>query len=95
MKAVKRKSRKRSIILRISLAVFAIYVVVVLVELQMQLKEANQRNDELNAQIRTENARIEDLQDSLDNHERYQERGARDNWYVYPDEEIYIIAPGT
>ena len=95
MKAVKRKSRKRSIILRISLAIFAIYVVVVLVELQMQLKEANQRNDELNAQIRTENARIEDLQDSLDNHERYQERSARDNWYMYPDEEVYIIAPGT
>ena len=95
MKAVKRKSRKKSIVLRISLAAFAIYVVAIFIGIQIQLNDAKKRKNDVDEQVRTKTIQNEDLQGKVDNYEIHQEQGARDKGYVYPGEDVIIVAPGT
>ena len=92
------KTRKRNILLRILLPIFAVYAVVVLVDRQMMLTERRQERDELLVQYerqRIDNKELErQLAAGLD--EEYVERFARDYLgYVSPDERMFIDISGS
>ena len=90
---MKTAKRKKTIFLRIALLAAAIYAVVSLVQLQLQL---DQRTQELNEKIaQTEQAKVENaqLQDQLDNSESYLEQQAREQGMVRPGETVFIEIP--
>ena len=81
MRAVKKK--KKSIFLRIALLAFSVYVIVMLIQLQLQINE-------IAAYVRMN----EDLQNKSDNYEKYQEQQARKQGLTRPEELILVEVPG-
>ena len=88
MKAVKRK-RKKSIFLRIALPAFSVYVVVMLVQLQMEITDRQDRIAALDDQIRQQELENDNLQKQTDNYEYYLEQKAREQGYARPGETIF------
>ena len=85
--------KRRSVILRILLLVFAVYTAFSLVSLQMELVSAKKELSEKQAILSEKKARINELNDLLENGTEKEliEKAARDRLgYVYPDEQIYI-----
>ena len=87
MKAVKRK--KKSIFLRIALVAFSSYVVVMLVQLQLEITDRQKRIEALDEQIRQQQLENDSLQKQSDNYEYYQEQKAREQGYARPGETIF------
>ena len=90
MKVVK---RKKNIFLRIALLAAAIYAVVSVVQLQLQLEQKQQELSEkvaLTEQAKAENAQ---LQDQLDNSESYLEQEAREQGMMRPGESVFFEIP--
>ncbi|HIW73566.1 MAG TPA: septum formation initiator family protein [Firmicutes bacterium] len=87
MKAVKRK--KKSVFLRVALAAFSVYVVVMLVQLQLEITDRQDRIAALDEQIRQQELENDNLQKQADNYEYYQEQKAREQGYARPGETIY------
>ena len=82
-------ARKRSIILRLGIFVFAVFMVITMGSLQVELIE---KKDRLKAELK-----IEELQNLLENGEEsdFIERVARERLgYVYSDEEVYTDISG-
>ncbi len=87
------KPKKKSLLLRIALLALSVYVVVSLVQLQLQLDQGQQRLDELNRQL-DEQERIKlVLQDKLDGYEDYLEQQARKQGMAKPGETILVEIP--
>ena len=82
MRAAKNaKKKKKNIILRIAFAAFAVYVVVQIVSLQIQLR--NKKQELLN----------EALKDKVENADTYLAEGAREQGYYLPGEQIFKVVP--
>ena len=94
MKEVKRvKRKKKSIFLRVSLVAFSVYVVVMLVQLQMDIRAKNDRIEELDAAIAAQSAVNDALEKQGEDADAYKEQKAREQGYARPDELIIIEVP--
>ena len=91
MKFVKKK--RKSLILRIALAAFSVYVVVSMVQLQLQLNRGQEQLDDINNQyVQTKEINAV-LQDKLDGYEEYLEQQARKQGLVKPGETVFVEIP--
>ena len=87
------KPRKKSLLLRIALLALSVYVVVSLVQLQLQLNEGRQRLDDLNSQLDAQLDAIAVLEDKRDNYKAYLEQQARKQGMAKPGETILVEIP--
>lgn len=92
MKAGK-KRKKKSIFLRIALLAFSVYVIVMLVQLQLEIGQRQQQIDSYAAAIEKQKKLNEDIQEKSDNYEKYLEQQARDQNMVRPGEIIIQEIP--
>lgn len=89
------KRRKRNRILFLAVLVFGVYVVVMLTQLQLELNERQQALHEVNTQITEQQRANEDLQDKIDNYEKYLEEQVRQQGMARPGEIIFQEIPGA
>ncbi len=87
------KPKKKSLLLRIALLALSVYVVVSLVQLQLQLDQGQQRLDELNRQLDEQESIKLMLQNKLDGYEDYLEQQARKQGMAKPGETILVEIP--
>ena len=93
MRAGKTKKKKKNIVLRVACAAFAVYVVVQVVSLQIQLRARKQELESLEAAAQRQELVNEALQDKVKNHETYLEEEARNQGYSLPGEQVYKVVP--
>ena len=93
MKSKKAAKRRKSVILRVAIVAFAVYVVVSMVQFQLQLNNAQERLDKLNAQTAAQLEQNEVLQDQIDNSDAYKEQQARKQGMARPGETILVEIP--
>lgn len=93
MKTAKRK--KKSVFLRIALLAFSVYVIVMLVQLQMEINQRQSIVDRNNAEIAEMIRQNEDLQNKNDNYETYLEQQARAQRKARPGDIIFQEIPGS
>ncbi len=94
MRAAKNaKKKKKNIILRVAFAAFAVYVVVQIVSLQIQLRNKKQEIKKLDADIQKQELLNEALKDKVENADTYLAEGAREQGYYLPGEQIYKVVP--
>ena len=85
--------RKKSIFLRLALVAFALYVLVTLVGLQMEIKAGEEKLltlQNLAAQLSAEN---DSMEGQLENPEDIQQENAYDSGYIHPGQEVYVETP--
>ncbi len=95
MRAVKKK--KKSILLRIALLVLFLYVVITLVQLQVDIHKSQQELLSIQESTRVQQFQNEELQQLLDSgdDDATIERIAREKFgYVRPEERVYIASAG-
>ena len=68
---------------------FSVYVVVMLVQLQMEITDRQNKIAALDDQIRQQEMENDNLQKQSDNYEYYQEQKAREQGYARPGETIF------
>ncbi len=90
MKTIK---KRKSIFLRVALIALAIYVVVSLIQLQLQLSDGQQTLDALSAQVANQQSVNAGLQDQINNYESYLEQQARKQGMAKPGETILVEIP--
>ncbi len=91
------KAKKRSIILRLGIFVFAVFLVVSMSRLQIELIEKKDRLNAAKQQLEATELKVQELQNLLENGEEsdFIERVARERLgYVYSDEEVYTDISG-
>lgn len=93
MKSKKAAKRRKSVLLRVAIVAFAVYVVVSMVQLQLQLSNAQDRLDKLNEQTAAQEEINEVLQDQIDNSDTYKEQQARKQGMARPGETILVEIP--
>ncbi|MBR5540210.1 MAG: septum formation initiator family protein [Clostridia bacterium] len=93
MKNAKSAKRRKSIILRVAIVAFTVYVVVSMVQLQLQLNSAQERLDKLNEQTAAQEQKNAILQDQIDNSDAYKEQQARKQGMARPGETILVEIP--
>lgn len=91
----RRNSKKRSRLLLVAVLVFGVYVAVMLTQLQMELNERQQVLDDVTTQIAETERLNEDLQDKLENYEKYLEEQVRQQGMARPGEIIFQEIPGA
>lgn len=85
--------KKKSIFLRIALAVFAVYTIVMLIQLQMEInaKEKDLADlQQLQSQLSAEN---DSMEQQLETPEQIQQDNAYDSGYIHPGQEVYVETP--
>lgn len=87
--------RKKSIFLRLALLAFSIYVIVMLLQLQMELGQSQQQLDNYDQEIKNMQLLVDDKKNKLKNYEAYQEQQARENGQARPGETIFKEIPGA
>ncbi len=87
------KKRRKSAILRIAIAAFAVYVVVSIIQIQLQLNRGQEQWDDLNSKISQTKEVNAVLQDKLDGYEEYLEQQARKQGLVKPGETVFVEIP--
>ena len=90
---MKARKKKKSIFLRVALLAFSVYVLVSLVQLQMDIQKRQQQLDDINEQIRVQTSLNEDVQNKTDHYERYLEEKSREQGMARPGETIYKEIP--
>lgn len=93
MKSKKAAKHRKSVLLRVAVVAFAVYVVVSMVQLQLQLSNAQERLDKLNEQTAAQEEINEVLQDQIDNSDTYKEQQARKQGMARPGETILVEIP--
>lgn len=91
------KKRRKSVILRLLLLAFSVYILISLINYQVQL--TNHRRDlaEKQSTLETKNLEVSELERLLESGTESQliERAARERLgYVYPDEQVYVDLSG-
>ena len=92
MKAVKKK--RKSIFLRIALLAFSLYVIITLVQLQMEIGNKKKQLDAVQENILLQQQLNGDLKSKLENPDEYIEQEARDQNMVKPGEIVMQEVPG-
>lgn len=87
--------KRRNRILWVAVLVFGVYVVVMLTQLQMERSDRQQVLDDMNARIAEQQRQNEDLQDKIDNYEKYLEEQVRQQGMARPGEIIFQEIPGA
>ena len=87
------KPKKKSLFIRVAVLALSVYVIVSLVQLQLQLDEGQRRLDELNAQFEEQENKNVVLQDKLEGYEEYLEQQARKQGMAKPGETILVEIP--
>ncbi len=85
--------KKKSIFLRIALVVFAIYAIVMLIQMQLEISAREQilaDKQQLAAQLGAENANMED---QMENPDKLQEEQAYKDGYTYGGQEVFVETP--
>ena len=100
MRVIKQKKRKKSILLRLAVLAFIAYIVVTLVNQQVQISEKKAQLQSMKEQIRVQEIENEDLKRVSDSdyaqNEDYIERVAREKLdYVKPGERVFINISGN
>ena len=89
---------KGSFLLKFAVLCFAVFILVSLVGQQFQIMEKRQELEDLQQQLSTQNARNEEIQNSLENSggmAEYAERKARSELeYAKPGERVFIDVGG-
>lgn len=93
MRAAKPKQKKKNIVLRIALAAFAVYAVIQVVSLQIQIHEKQKEYEWYQAQIQQQELQNEALEENSNHSEEYLEEGARDQGYFLPGEQVFQVVP--
>lgn len=93
MKSKKAAKRRKSVLLRVAIVAFAVYIVVSMVQFQLQLNNAQERLDKLNEQTAAQIEQNEVLQDQIDNSDAYKEQQARKQGMARPGETILVEIP--
>ena len=93
MKSKKAAKRRKSVLLRVAIVAFAVYVVVSMVQLQLRLSNAQERLDKLNEQTAAQIENNEVLQEQIDNSDAYKEQQARKQGMARPGETILVEIP--
>ena len=93
MKNRKAAKRRKSVILRVAVIAFTVYVVVSMVQLTLQLNSAQEKLDKLNEQTVAQEEINAVLQDQIDNSEAYKEQQARKQGMARPGETILVEIP--
>lgn len=97
MQVVQTKRKSKNLLLKLALAILAIYAVVCIVNQQIVIAEKKQEVNSLNAQLQNqqmENAEMREMSGS-ENNEEYLERAARESLgYGYGDETQYVFISG-
>ena len=83
------RKRKKSIFLRLALLAFSIYVIVMLLQLQMELGASQRQLDNYDQEIKNMQLLIDDQKNKMENYESYQEQQARENGQARPGESTY------
>ena len=66
------RKRKKSIFLRLALLAFSIYVIVMLLQLQMELGASQRQLDNYDQEIKNMQLLIDDQKNKMENYETYQ-----------------------
>ena len=89
---------KGSFLLKFTVLCFAVFILVSLVGQQFQIMDKRQELEDLQQQLSTQNARNEEIQNSLENSggmDEYAERKARSELeYAKPGERVFIDVGG-
>lgn len=88
---------RKSIILRVLLLVFSVYIIVSLTNLQVQLVNRKKELKSGEAVLEAQNLQISELVRLLDSGTEAEliEKAARERLgYVYPDEQVYVDLSG-
>ena len=93
MKAKRAGKRKKSIVLRVAIVAFTVYVVVSMVQLQLQLNTAQEKLDKLNEQTAAQEELNAALQAQKENAAKYLEEQARKQGMAKPGETILVEIP--
>lgn len=89
MRAAVKKRKKKSIFLRVALAAFSVYVIIMLIQLQLEINNRQKKITELNTLAEQLSREIEELEHKNENYEDYLEEKARENM-ARQGETIYI-----
>ncbi|HOB36299.1 MAG TPA: septum formation initiator family protein [Candidatus Avimonas sp.] len=89
MRAAVKKRKKKSIFLRVALAAFSVYVIIMLIQLQLEINNRQKKIAELNTLAEQLSREIEELEHKNENYEDYLEEKARENM-ARQGETIYI-----
>lgn len=100
IREIKTTKIKKSILLRVSLLAFIIYVVVVMVNQQVNINRKSQELEDLNQQISSQdlaNSELQYILDSSDNvNQQYVEKKARKNLGLAdPSEHVFVNIAGS
>lgn len=100
LREVKINKAKKSILIRISILAFIIYVVVIMVNQQVNINRKNQELENLNKQISSQdlaNSELKYILDSSDSvNQQYIEKKARKNLSLAdPSERIFVNVAGN
>lgn len=98
-KRAKRKKRTRSILLRVAIAAFCLYMVVAVVNQQRQIRAQQETLAQLNEQIEVQEIRNEDVRREMEDSGQsgeYIERVARESLNLAKaDERIFVCPAGN
>ena len=92
MKSAKKK--QKSIFLRIALLAFSVYVVVTLVQLQLEIRDRREELSTKASEIERQRRVNEDLENKNQNTDEALDQQARENGKARPGEQIYQEIPG-
>lgn len=91
------KSKKKNVILKVAFVLFAVYIAVTLINLQVEMTRKNQELTAIKAEQKEQQLKNEDIERLLeeDNDSEYIERVARDKLgYAKPNERIFVNGSG-
>lgn len=91
---MKVKRKKKSILLRVALLAFSIYVVVMLAQLQLEIREKQKQIDTLKENIAAQQRVNENLTRQTENLEQYLRQQAYEQGWALPGEIVMIEVPG-
>lgn len=91
------KRRRKSLLLRLAVLSFAVYIAVVLIQQQLQIGRKKSEISSLKLQYQQQLGRDDELRRSLsESNDQYMESVARDTLgYAHPNERIYVNVPGN
>ena len=88
------KRKRKSVLLRLALLAFSIYVVVMLAQLQLEIREKQAKIDALNGSIAAQRRVNENLTRQTENLEQYLRQQAYEQGWALPGEIVMIEQPG-
>lgn len=92
-RGVKPQKKKKNIFLRVACAAFAVYVVVQVISLQIQLHNKREELAANEAEIHRLELLNESSQEKQNNSDVYLEEEAYDQGYIKQGEQVYVVVP--